>query len=252
MKKLIFVLLCWIPLSVTCAEKEISANEDQLPVLQGALKYAKEHQEFRALYYKEHEKEFLRLVKEGQNPQVLMVSCSDSRLVSDLIIGTRPGTAFVIRNAGNFVPAYDPDVVDGTAATIQYGVEVLNIKHIIVCGHSHCGAIKGLFENIDPKKLGLLKGWLEWGESAKRMTLLTLNPTATPAEKYQLAEHLSVIYQLEHLMSYPFIKARVKKEELVLHGWYYDIENGQIEYYDPEKYTFVSLNSILNELNVKR
>jgi len=212
------------------------------PTLNNVLEYARQHDDFRLQFYKQHEQEFLKLVNEGQNPEVLFISCSDSRIISDLIVGTKPGTAFVIRNAGNFVPTYDPNDIEGTGATLQYGVEVLKIKHIIVCGHSRCGAIKGLFEPVDAEKLGLLKGSLRWGDQAKRMTLLS-NPKATPQEQYGLAEHLSVIYQLEHLMTYPFIRERVKKDEIVLHGWYYDIADGSIEYYDPEKFAFLPLNN---------
>lgn len=224
------------------AEPPAAPQPEKFPKLHDALEYAKEHDDFRMAFYKQHESEFLKLINEGQNPEVLLVSCSDSRLISDLIVGTKPGTAFVIRNAGNFVPAYDPNDIEGTGATLQYGVEVLKIKHIIVCGHSHCGAIRGLFEPVDPEKMNLLKGWLRWGDEAKRMTLLA-NPKATTQEKYELAEHLSVIYQLEHLMTYPFIRERVKRNELVLHGWYYDIADGSIDYYDPEKFSFLPLIS---------
>lgn len=224
---------------------ELTPNEQVTQThVNDTIKYAQGYQQFRELFYKPNEKEFLRLVEEGQNPRALVISCSDSRTPSDFILGTKPGTVFGIRTAGNFVPQYDVDNDDGVSATIQYAVEVLKVKNIIVCGHSHCGAIKGLFEKLDPIKLGLLKKWLEWGEGAKRMTMLTLSPTATPTEKYRIAERISIIYQLDHLMTYPFIKKKVLAGEIALHGWYFKIETGEIDFYDPQKFTFIPLSSL--------
>lgn len=207
-------------------------------IIDQILNFARGHQEFRDLYFKQNEEEFIRLVREGQSPQTLFIGCSDSRIVPDLLLGTRPGDLFVIRTAGNFVPPYDFNHIDGTAATLQYAVEVLNVKHIVVCGHSHCGAIQGLFEKIDPNKLGLLKEWIKFGEPAKRMALLTIKQSIPKEKLFEVTEQLSVIFQLENLMTYPFIKQRVKDQIIDLHGWYYTIETGEVEYYDPDTYHF--------------
>lgn len=215
-------------------------NGDQA-LLDQSLNLAKGHQEFKELHFKQHEAEFVRLVKEGQSPQTLFIGCSDSRVVPDLILNTRPGDLFVVRTAGNFVPPADSQGPDGVGATIQYAVEVLNIPHIVVCGHSHCGAIKGLFQQLDPTKLGILVKWLQFGEQAKKMTLSVTKPTTPEEEKYALAEKLSVIYQLEHLMSYPFIKKRVDEGKLELHGWYFKIETAELWYYNTNEYKFMSL-----------
>jgi carbonic anhydrase len=224
----------------------IHAEEQPVPPqtptpLSISLNYAKGHQEFKELYFKQHEQDFVRLVEKGQNPQALFIGCSDSRVVPDLILGTKPGDLFVIRTAGNFVPTYGKDEDDGVLATVQYALEVLKIKHIIVCGHSHCGAIQGLFKKLDQDRLGILTKWLKWGEDAKKMALLTTKPDTPKAELYAITEQLSIIYQLEHLMTFPFIKSLVKNGELQLHGWYYEIETGNITYYDPELYQFVKL-----------
>src|SRR4029077_8948471 len=101
-------------------------------LLNEALNLARGHKEFQDLYFKQHEDEFVRLVKEGQSPQTLFIGCSDSRVVPDLILNTRPGDLFVIRTAGNFVTSYNSEAIDGVAATLQYAVEVLNVRHIIV------------------------------------------------------------------------------------------------------------------------
>lgn len=216
-------------------------------LLDHALNLARGHQDFKTLHFKQHEKEFVRLVQEGQSPKTLFIGCSDSRILPDLILGTRPGDLFVIRTAGNFVPPYNEKNCDGVSASIQYALEVLNVKHIIVCGHSHCGAIQGLFKEIDPTSLGIIKCWLQFGEEAKKMTLEVAKPDLPKEELYSLAEQLSVIYQLEHLMTFPFVKKRLETGQLELHGWYYKIETGEIFYYDPEIYRFKSLSDFLKK-----
>lgn len=213
-------------------------------MLQRTLEYAQGHREFKNLFFKENEKEFYRLVKNGQSPKTLYIGCSDSRVIPELIASARPGDLFVIRNAGNFVPFYDPTLVwDGIAATIQYAVEVLGVTDIIVCGHSQCGAIQGLFQDI---KLDSLSNWLRFGEEAKRVTLLALGDQADDKKKYNVAEHISVLFQLDHLMTYPYIKERVNQQKLFLHGWHFDIGTGELEYYDPSALKFESFSSIIN------
>ena len=216
-----------------------ASNEEG--ILNQTLNFARSHQTFKELDFKQHEAEFLRLVEEGQSPQTLFIGCSDSRIIPELVLSVRPGDLFVIRLAGNFVPPYNALDVDGVAATLQFAVEVLNVRHIIVCGHSHCGAIKGLYEQLDPNKFGLLKRWIQFGEQAKKMALLTTSPTIPKEELYSITEKLSVIYQLEHLMSYPFVEKRVDDGKLQLHGWYFAIESGELTYYDPEQYRFKPL-----------
>lgn len=219
-------------------------NTLTLPILpdtpmERAMKFAKGHQEFKNLYFKEHEKEFVRLVKEGQSPQILFIGCSDSRVVPDLILGTRPGDLFVVRTAGNFVPPYsDASSGDGVAGTVEYAVSVLGIKDIIVCGHSHCGAINGLYKNIDDPNLAILKKWLRFGNQAKKLVQDSLPASTPPEERDDVTGKVSVIYQLDHLLSFPSVKTKVEDGSLYLHGWYYVIETGSVEYFDPETQQF--------------
>ena len=134
------------------------------------VQWAKNHQHFKQLYYKLHEEEFARLVKEGQNPKAVYIGCSDSRVLPDLLLGTKPGDLFVIRNAGNFVPTYDKSIPwDGVAATIEYAIEVLGIREIIVCGHSHCGAIQGLYTQKNSKTSITLKTGLNLDRTPKNL-----------------------------------------------------------------------------------
>lgn len=226
---------------VTLSADESSANA----ATQRTLAYAKGHQEFKNLFFKEHENEFMRLVEKGQAPKTLFIGCSDSRVIPELISTSKPGEFFVIRTAGNFVPYDDPAILwDGVAATIQYAVEVLGVTEIIVCGHSHCGAIQGLFKDIPLKTLA---NWLRFGNQAKKTTLLALGENADEATKFNVAERISVIYQLEHLLTYPYIKEKVKNEKIFLHGWHFSIETGVVEYYDPESLKFIPLTSLLEK-----
>lgn len=219
------------------------AEDEASPTIDRALEFAKGHETFRNVSFKLHETEYLRLVKEGQSPKTLIISCSDSRVIPELISSSNPGDLFVIRTAGNFIPKNEGDKTDdGVSATIQYAIEVLNITDIIVCGHSNCGAIDGLF-STDPKlaKMEILGRWLRWGEEAKKFTTLTVKSTASPEKRNRIAERLSVIYQLEHLLTFPFVKQRVDEGKIFLHGWHFDIASGQVAYYNPATYQFVPL-----------
>lgn len=220
-------------------------NTTTMTATQRAVEYARGHQEFKNLYFKEHENEFMRLVEKGQAPKTLFIGCSDSRVIPELISASRPGEFFVIRTAGNFVPYNDPGILwDGVAATIQYAVEVLGVVDIIVCGHSHCGAIQGLFKDI---KLETLAHWLRFGHEAKRTTLLALGENVSDEMKYSVAERISILFQLDHLLTYPYIKEKVNAQKIFLHGWHFTIETGEIEYYDPATLKFVPLSGMLEK-----
>jgi carbonic anhydrase len=241
-----------LPLVYVSATEEKKPANSEIPQTQDlvnqVLTFARNHQDFKNLYFKEHEHEFIRLAEQGQNPHTLFIGCSDSRMVPDLILGTKPGELFVVRTAGNFVPPFDMNNSDGVSATIQYALEALNVKHIIICGHSHCGAIQGLFQNLDSTNLGILKRWLQFGQEAKETTLKTVKPGTSTQEMYNVAEQISVVYQLANLMTYPSVKKRVDEKKLELHGWYYKIETGEVFYYDPQSFVFKSLNKLKTAL----
>lgn len=226
----------------------ISEEQDE----RRALELVRGNQDFKNLFFKEHEQEFLRLVKEGQAPKTCFISCSDSRVIPELIAQAMPGDFFVIRTAGNFVPTFNPDIQwDGVAATIEYAVEVLGVKEIIVCGHSHCGAIQGLFSSDIEKnpKYRILSRWLQFGQDAKRITNRVLDAETKDKVRYRVAELISVLSQLDHLLSYPFIKEKVDAKQIYLHGWHFTIETGEISYFDPETYRFLPISSLINGLN---
>lgn len=202
---------------------------------------------FQKSYFKKHEMQLLDLVKNGQTPKALFVSCSDSRVVPTLITNTPPGSFFGLQNVGNFVPPYRPDEeYHATASGIEYAVNALDVTEIIVCGHTHCGAIASLYENetLDDKEFIHTKKWLSLGGKAKVMASLALGRNADRAELLKLTERLSIISQIENLLTYPYVKDKVDAGILHLHGWLYDIETGEIEYYDPDECQFLSLKDL--------
>ncbi len=200
------------------------------------------HETFRQIKFKKSEERFRKLVEEGQSPKALFIGCSDSRVMPALITGSRPGDLFIVRNIGNFVAPYHPDAdYHATASAIEYAVSILEVSDIIVCGHSHCGAISALFKEMEqtPENIHTVK-WLELGNEAKKIGLLA-HQHSDKETMLRYTERISVVYQLDNLLTYPAVKRRVEEGRLYLHGWHYDIENGHIDYYDDENYEFKAL-----------
>ena len=201
--------------------------------------FQKGHEAFHAVNFKHNEERFKKLVSEGQNPKALFIGCSDSRVVPTMITGMGAGDFFIARNIGNFVPPYKPDSdFHATASAIEYAVSELGVSDIIVSGHSDCGAIKALYKDhtVSDENIHTIK-WLELGADAKRIALSVL-PNAPKAELLEYTEKLSVIFQLENLLTYPAVKRGVEEERIFLHGWHYSIADGTIEYYDDENAEF--------------
>ncbi len=201
--------------------------------------YAKGNREFQKVYFKNHEHELIELARKGQSPKALFIGCSDSRVIPDLIIQTKPGDLFVLRNAGNFVPPYKPDEdYHATASGIEYAVSVLGVEEVIICGHTHCGACRALYDEIEDPSLIHVKKWLSLGKDAKRNAINTLGYSGVTEELLRLTERLSVLSQIENLLTYPYVKKLVDKQKLHIHGWHYDIEDGSINYYDAQSGEF--------------
>ena len=204
----------------------------------------KGHEEFKELHFKNFEVDFENLVKNGQSPEVLFIGCCDSRVVPDLITGSKPGDLFILRNVGNFVPPHkDDNDFHGTAAAIEYAVSVLKVKHIIVCGHSYCGACESLFKEIDQNiEMVHIKKWLELGKKPRDFVIKHFSHLPKPS-MLRTTEKVSVIFQLENLMTYPGVKRRVEENSLTVHGWYYKLEDGSIEYFDSKEFEFKDLTT---------
>jgi carbonic anhydrase len=184
--------------------------------------------------FPQYRAQFRQLVDDGQQPLTLFIGCSDSRVVPYLLTGAGPGELFLVRNVGAFVPPYDQSHgFHGTAAAIEFAVLTLNVKRIVVCGHSHCGAIRALYGEV-PAAAQNLTRWLELGREA------TL-PIADPGpEVLRRTEQRAIVLQLERLMDYPMVRERVEAGALTLHGWHYVIEDGEVHVFDVQRGAFVA------------
>jgi carbonic anhydrase len=180
-----------------------------------------------------------KLLSDRQAPEWLFITCSDSRVVPDLILGTGPGDLFITRNAGNVVPVQSHDV-DGVTATIEYAVEVLKVKGAILCGHSDCGALKAAVNQTGLEKMPKAKRWLSHVDAAFQHRQ-PLNPA--DGEHAELASLIrgNVVAQLANLKAQPAVQHAVAEGRLTVHGWYYDILSGRIEEYDEAAGGFVKL-----------
>jgi len=203
-------------------------------------KLTKGNKKFKDSHFPKLEGDFEKLVQDGQRPEILFIGCSDSRVVPDLIVDSQPGDMFILRNIGSFVPPYKNDYdYHGSSAAIEYAVSVLNVKDIIVCGHSHCGACASLYMDLsDEPHLMHVKKWLELGKEAKDETLNYVKNKNDKEAILRTTERISIKYQLESLLTYPEVKRKVDAGELDIHGWYYKIENGTIEYYDGDVHNY--------------
>lgn len=181
------------------------------------------------------------LLSESQAPEWLLITCSDSRIVPDLILGTGPGDLFISRNAGNVIPVTSNDV-DGTTATIEYAVEVLHVPYAIVCGHSDCGAMKAALTRAGLDALPRASRWLHHVEEAFQHRQ-PLNPA--DGDQAELASLIrgNVVAQLLNLKAQPAVRRAMAAEKLQVFGWYYDILTGRIEQYDEQSGRFAPLLS---------
>ena len=178
------------------------------------------------------------LLAEMQSPEWLFITCSDSRIIPDMILQTGPGDLFISRTIGNVVPVTGDQ--DGVTATIEYAVEVLKVKHIILCGHSDCGALKAALNRKSLEKLPKASSWLHHVEGA-----FTHRQPLRPeeGEHAELASIIrgNVVAQLANLRSQPSVASALAHGTLDVHGWYYDILTGQIEQYDQQERKFLPL-----------
>jgi carbonic anhydrase len=185
---------------------------------------------------------FKRLAK-GQQPIALLITCSDSRINPNLLTNTEPGELFILRNAGNIVPPHGLGH-GGEEATIEYAILGLGIRDIIVCGHSHCGAMGALVapEGI-VESMPAVSAWLRHAESARRIVAAKYSHLQPP-ERAQAAVQENVLVQLDNLRTHPPVAAGLAGGDVRLHGWVYKLETGQVFAFDPERGQFAPLTGI--------
>lgn len=176
---------------------------------------------------------------QGQNPDTLFITCSDSRIDPSLLTQTEPGELFILRNAGNIVPPHGA-ANGGEGATIEFAVAGLGVKDIIICGHSHCGAMQGLLEPEKLQPLPVVAAWLSHAETTRRIVKENYQHLHSDRLLTATIEE-NVLVQLENLRTLPAVAARLARGDLHLHGWVYKIETGDVFAYDLQEGQFVSL-----------
>ncbi len=184
-------------------------------------------------------KDFFDKLIAQQFPRALFVTCSDSRVVPNMITDSEPGELFTIRNAGNIVPPYG-DFMGGVSATIEYAVMALGVKNIIVCGHTHCGAMDAAMYPETISHMPIVKSWLNHAESARRVVLGYQN--LTPKQQATVMVEENVLAQLGHLCTHPSVASALALGEMDLYGWVFDIETGHVFSFDSEQGAFVPMS----------
>jgi carbonic anhydrase len=200
-----------------------------LQLLRGLSRFKHEH-------FPELKEHYQRLMAEGQRPHTLFIGCADSRVLPDQLTDSKAGDLFVVRNVGNLVPPYETaEGYHGVSAAIEFAVGVLEVKDIVVCGHSHCGAISGLYR--PPKfRSHHLEKWLELARPA-----MIEGVTECSEEILRRTEQRSIVLQLDHILTFPLVKERVESGAVALHGWHYIIETGTVQIFDIASGSFKAL-----------
>lgn len=191
------------------------------------------------------QKELFERLATGQTPDALFITCSDSRINPNLVTQTKPGDLFIMRNAGNIIPPFGA-ANGGEGATIEYAVAALGIKDIIVCGHTHCGAMKGLL-NLD--KLTSMPSVVSWLQHAEATRRIIEEKYGDDSDDDRLTDTIkeNVLVQLKNLETHPVVAAGMSTGRLKLHGWVYEFETGKIYSYDLAQGKFVSLTGAIVE-----
>ena len=173
----------------------------------------------------------------GQEPDTMLITCSDSRICPESMFGYKPGEVFVLRNAGNIVPSYGQGSSGGEVATIEYAVAVLGVKHIVVCGHTGCGAMKAL---LDPESVTSLPAVAEWLRSAEntRRVVIESKLKASASELGAVASRENALCQLDNLRTHPAVASAIRQGKLQLHAWLYKLEDHEVEAFNPENNRF--------------
>ncbi len=195
---------------------------------------------FQQSYLGEHHDLFDQLVQQGQRPRALMIACCDSRCDPALLTDCDPGDMFVVRNVANLVPPHvQATYFAATTSAIAFAIHNLEVEHVIVMGHAQCGGIRALLEHKTPtcNEEELITKWLGIAEEA-RLKVLQALPGKPIETLSQACEQAAILVSLENLMSYPWVRQRVDDGKLDLHGWYFDMRQGELLEYHPEHGTF--------------
>jgi carbonic anhydrase len=182
---------------------------------------------FRTEIYPENEATYLKAASEPQRPHALFVTCADSRIDPELITQAGTGNIFVTRNIGNLVPAYG-EMLGGVSAVVEYAVTALKVQHVVICGHSDCGAMKALMNPESLKDMPAVKNWMNNAAAAMSVAKSMTSADEKPGEFMKRLTEENVLLQLQHLRTHPSVAGAMAREELTISGWVYDIGEGEV------------------------
>lgn len=182
---------------------------------------------FRTETYPKNKETYLQAVREPQRPHALFITCADSRLDPELITQSGPGDIFVTRNIGNLVPAYG-EMLGGVSAVVEYAVTGLKVQHVVICGHSDCGAMKALVRPDSLEEMPAVKNWMNNAAAAMSVAKSMMKPNERPSEFVKRLTEENVLLQLQHLRTHPSVAGAMARGELTISGWVYDIGKGEV------------------------
>jgi len=183
--------------------------------------------QFRTEVYPAQSEIYRKAASEPQRPAALIVTCADSRIDPETITQSGPGDLFVTRNIGNLVPAYG-EMLGGVSAVVEYAVSALKVRHIAVCGHSDCGAMKALLHPESLESMATVKRWMRNAEAAMSVAESLGDKDEKPSERLRRLTEENVLLQVQHLRTHPSVAGAVAREQLTLSGWVYDIGTGEV------------------------
>ncbi len=199
---------------------------------------------FQAEVYPQQAEIFARAASEKQAPHTLFITCADSRVDPNLITSSGTGEVFVTRNIGNMVPTYG-EMLGGVSAVVEFAVSALRVKHVVICGHTHCGAMQGLLAKSSLDTMPTVKSWLKNAHAALSITEI-LDEKAEPHNKRGILEVLTeqnVLLQMQHLKTHPSVAGAMAKGELTVSGWIYNIGSGEVSIAEDGQQTFTPVGA---------
>ena len=194
---------------------------------------------FRRTVYAEQREVYRQAMREQQRPQALVITCADSRVHPDVLTQAAPGEIFVTRNIGNMVPAYG-EMLGGVSAVLEYPVSALEVRHLVVCGHTDCGAMKALLDPASVSDMPTVKSWLRNAHTALSVTN-AMTEAARDETKLSVLTEQNVLLQLQHVRTHPSVAGAMAKGRLTLSGWVYDIAAGDVRICEDGDGVFVPL-----------
>jgi carbonic anhydrase len=186
-----------------------------------------------------------------QQPHTLVISCADSRVDIEKLVSAGPGEVFLARNIGNMVPAYG-HVLGGVSAVIEYAVTALKVLHIVVCGHSDCGAMKALLDPPSTASMPTVRSWLSNGEAALQIAVSADKPGESPAARLRRLTEQNVLMQMAHLQTHPSVAGAMARGELSISGWVYEIATGEVRIAAAGERRFVPVGPVVAQESAAR